>query len=132
MQELGAVLGGENSGHMIFAQHHPTGDGILSGIKLLEAVIEAGRPLSELKRVMRVFPNIGINVAVRSRPPIQTVPEISEAIAEVEKGLDGRGKVLVRYSGTEPVCRVKVEAMSLESAQAGCRRIAATIEKVLG
>jgi phosphoglucosamine mutase len=132
MLELGAVLGGENSGHMIFAQHHPTGDGILSGIKLLEAVIEAGRPLSELKRVMRVFPNIGINVAVRSRPPIQTVPEISEAIAEVEKGLDGRGKVLVRYSGTEPVCRVKVEAMSLESAQAGCRRIAATIEKVLG
>ena len=132
MREQGAVLGGENSGHMIFARHHATGDGILSGLKLLEAVIEAGRSLSELKRVMRVFPDDRENVKVRQKPPIRTLPEVSAAIAEVEKGLDGRGQVLVRYSGTEPVCRVKVEALTLESARAGCRKIAAAIERALG
>jgi phosphoglucosamine mutase len=126
------VLGGENSGHMIFARHHATGDGILSGLKLLEAVIEAGRSLSELKRVMRVFPDDRKNVRVRQKPPIRTLLEVSAAIAEVEKSLDGHGKVLVRYSGTEPVCRVKVEALTLESAREGCRRIAAAIERALG
>ncbi len=132
MREQGAVLGGENSGHMIFARHHATGDGILSGLKLLEAVIEAGRSLSELKRVMRVFPDDRKNVRVRQKPPIRTLLEVSAAIAEVEKSLDGHGKVLVRYSGTEPVCRVKVEALTLESAREGCRRIAAAIERALG
>ncbi len=132
MLELGAALGGENSGHMIFARHHATGDGILSGLMLLEAVIEEGRPLSQLKRVMRVFPFDQQNVRVRSTPPVHTVPEISAAIAEVQKSLDGGGKVLVRHSGTEPVCRVKVEALDMESARAGCRRIAAAVAKALG
>jgi len=131
MQATGAVLGGEDSGHMIFAAHQTTGDGILSAIKLLEAMIDESAPLSRLKEVMRVFPQVLINVAVRSRPAIETVPEISSAVREVESGLAGKGRVLVRYSGTQPMCRVMVEGPTQEKTEQYCRRIARAVEKAL-
>ena len=131
MQATGAVLGGEDSGHMIFAAHQTTGDGILSAIKLLEAMIDESAPLSRLKEVMRVFPQVLINVAVRSRPAIETVPEISSAVREVESGLAGKGRVLVRYSGTQPMCRVMVEGPTQEKTEQFCRRIARAVEKAL-
>ncbi len=132
MRAHGAVLGGEDSGHMIFAGHHSTGDGILSGLKLLEALVEQGKPLSELKRIMAVFPQELINVAVRSKPPVESVPEISAVIDAVERQLGDQGRVLVRYSGTQQICRVMVEGPSEEKTRACCRRIAAVVEKALG
>jgi phosphoglucosamine mutase len=131
MQATGAALGGEDSGHMIFAAHQTTGDGILSAIKLVEAMIDESAPLSRLKGIMRVFPQVLINVAVRSTPAIETVPEIASAVREVEKRLDGKGRVLVRYSGTQPICRVMVEGPTLEKTERFCRRIAAAVEKAL-
>jgi phosphoglucosamine mutase len=128
----GAVLGGEKSGHMIFAAHHTTGDGMLSGLKLIEAIAESRQPLSELKRIMTLYPEEKANVAVARMPPIDAVEAIAVAIAEVRKHLDGRGKVLVRYSGTEPLCRVSVEAPTAEIARDGCRRIAAAVKAALG
>jgi len=131
MQATGAVLGGEDSGHMIFAAHQTTGDGVLSAIKLVEAMVDEPAPLSRLKGIMRVFPQVLINVAVRSRPVIETVPEIASAVREVENGLAGKGRVLVRYSGTQPMCRVMVEGPTQEKTEQFCRRIAAAVEKAL-
>jgi phosphoglucosamine mutase len=109
MLRLGGVIGGEQSGHMIFLDRHSTGDGILSGIQLVAAMIDAGRPLSELAKAMEVFPQRLVNVEVKSKPPLESVPQIVEAIAQVEDELGGRGRVLVRYSGTQKMCRVMVE-----------------------
>ena len=131
MQATGAVLGGEDSGHMIFAAHHTTGDGILSAIKLVEAMLDESAPLSRLKEVMRVFPQVLINVAVRSQPAIETVPEIAAAVREIENELAGKGRVLVRYSGTQPICRVMVEGQTQEKTEHFCGRIAAAVEKAL-
>jgi phosphoglucosamine mutase len=128
----GAVLGGEDSGHMIFAAQQTTGDGILSAIKLVEAMVEESAPLSRLKGVMRVFPQVLINVEVGSRPAIESVPEIAAAVREVENGLAGKGRVLVRYSGTQPMCRVMVEGPTKEKTEQFCRQIAAAVAKALG
>ena len=129
MQATGAVLGGEDSGHMIFAAHQTTGDGILSAIKLIEAMIDESAPLSRLKEVMRVFPQVLINVAVRSRPAID-VPEMPRRYGR-SKELADKGRVLVRYSGTEPMCRVMVEGPTQEKTERYCRRIAEAIEKAM-
>ena len=92
MQATGAVLGGEDSGHMIFAAHQTTGDGILSAIKLIEAMIDESAPLSRLKEIMRVFPQVLINVAVKSKPTIETVPEIARRCGRSKRtGRQGQG-----------------------------------------
>jgi phosphoglucosamine mutase len=104
-----AVLGGEDSGHIIFGDYHTTGDGLLTALKLLEAMQNADRPLSETCDIMTVFPQVLINVAVDSKPEIESVPQIMEAIRSAEAELGERGRVLVRYSGTQPLCRVMVE-----------------------
>ena len=95
---------------MIFADHHTTGDGMLSAIKLIEAMHNAAKPLSELSQIMTVYPQILINVEVDHKPDIQTVPDIMQAIESIEKKLGEQGRVLVRYSGTQPLCRVMVRA----------------------
>lgn len=132
MQACGAVLGGEDSGHIILSDHHSTGDGILAGLKLIEAARDQGKPLSELKRVMTVFPQALINVAVRSKPVIESVPEIVSAVGEAEKALGDQGRVLVRYSGTQQLCRVMVEGPTAAKTEEYCRRIAAAVARVLG
>jgi phosphoglucosamine mutase len=109
MQRLGAIIGGEESGHMIFLEHHTTGDGILTAMQLLAAMVKTGRPLSELAKLMDVFPQKLINVDVKSKPTIETVPAIVEAIKTAEAELGEEGRVLVRYSGTQNMCRVMVE-----------------------
>jgi phosphoglucosamine mutase len=132
MRASGAALGGEDSGHIIFADHHTTGDGLLSALKLLEAVKESGAPLSELKSIMKVYPQFLVNVAVKSRPDFDQVPEIAGAISEAEKNLGASGRVLVRYSGTQLLCRVMVEGPTMEKTREECQRIAAVIARVLG
>ncbi|BDG61662.1 phosphoglucosamine mutase [Caldinitratiruptor microaerophilus] len=109
MLEIGAVLGGEQSGHVIFGHLGTTGDGILTGVQLLSAMVRAGRPLSEMAGQVERFPQILENVRVRERDGWQDRPRIVEAVQEAEARLKGRGRVLVRPSGTEPLIRVMLE-----------------------
>lgn len=132
MRKSGAVLGGEESGHIIFRRYHTTGDGLLSALQLLRAVRQAGRPLAELTERMSLFPQVMINVKVREKPEIATVPEIGRAVEQAEEKLAGKGRVLVRYSGTEPVCRVMVEGEDRKTIQQHAAEIARVIEKCLG
>jgi phosphoglucosamine mutase len=132
MQRLGAVLGGEESGHVIFLDHHTTGDGILTALQLLSAMLKAGKPLSELARLMDVFPQKLINVDVASKPPIDSVPAITEAIAQVESELGDEGRVLVRYSGTQNMCRVMVEGPTVEATEMYATRLADVVKDAIG
>lgn len=132
MLECGAVMGGEDSGHMIFLETHTTGDGLLAALKLLETVQAEAKPLSELRRVMTVFPQVMINVTVARKPPIETVPAVSDAIRAAEQALNGRGRVLVRYSGTQAVCRIMVEGPTRKETEHVCRHIADVVRARLG
>lgn len=126
------VIGGEDSGHMIFLDHHTTGDGILASLRLIEAMKSSGKPLSKLAQVMVVFPQELVNVDVKSKPDILTVPAITEVIASAEKALGKKGRVLVRYSGTQPLCRVMVEGPTVEKTKKYCRQIADVVKENLG
>ena len=132
MKAVDAVLGGEESGHTIFLDHHTTGDGILTALKLVTAMLRAGQPLSELARLMDVFPQKLINVEVARKPEIDTVPEIAEAIARAEAELAGEGRVLVRYSGTQNLCRVMVEGPTEEATERHARQIADVVRASIG
>jgi phosphoglucosamine mutase len=131
MQARGASIGGEDSGHLIFLQHHTTGDGIITALQVAAAMKKEGKPLSELAKIMKVFPQMLINVNVKSRPEIETVPEIMTAIRDVERRLGNQGRVLVRYSGTQNMCRVMVEGPTQEETERCCREIAEVVDKTL-
>jgi phosphoglucosamine mutase len=132
MRASGAVLGGEDSGHMIFAEHHTTGDGLLTALMLIEAIQVQPQTLSQLKTVMTPFPQALMNVPVKSKPRLDDVPKIRDAIHKVEKELGESGRVLVRYSGTESLCRVMVEGPTEEETRRWCREIADEVSKELG
>ena len=132
MQENGAIIGGEDSGHMIFLDRHTTGDGMLAAIKLLKIMHDEGKPLSELSRVMKAFPQVLLNVEVKDKLDIETVPQIKDAIRCVEDMLGERGRVLVRYSGTQPVCRVMVEGPVEKETRHYCQQIADVVKAALG
>jgi len=132
MLRLGAVIGGEESGHMIFLDHHTTGDGIITALQLIAAMIKENKPLSELARMMEVFPQKLINVPVKSKPDISTVPQVVAAIKQTEAELGDRGRVLVRYSGTQNACRVMVEGPTDDLTQKYCRQIADAVKSTLG
>lgn len=117
---------------MIFLDHHTTGDGILTALQLIAAMLKTGRPLSELAAWMDVFPQKLINVDVRSTPDVTTVPEIVQVISQVEAELKGQGRVLVRYSGTQKMCRVMVEGPTEEATEACVRRVADVVKAVIG
>ncbi|MDI6688505.1 MAG: phosphoglucosamine mutase [Desulfobacterales bacterium] len=127
-----AVLGGEESGHMIFLNHHTTGDGLLAAIKLIEAVKTGSKPVSELGKSMTVFPQVFVNIKVKSKPDIRSVPVIRKTIKSVETSLGKRGRVLVRYSGTQPLCRIMVEGQSMDETGMYCKQIADIVKKELG
>ena len=132
MQKKDAVIGGEDSGHIIFLDHHTAGDGILSALQLLAVIKKKNKPISELAKVMKVFPQITVNVYVKSKPPLGEQREIMDAIKEVEKALGNKGRVLVRYSGTQAVCRVMVEGPTQKETEAFAGTIAEVIKKKLG
>ncbi|MCD4715234.1 MAG: phosphoglucosamine mutase [Desulfobacterales bacterium] len=132
MQRLGAMIGGEESGHLIFLNHHTTGDGIIAALQLIAAMIKEGKPLSELAGMMDIFPQKLINVEVKSKPDISTVPQVVEAIKQVEKELGDQGRVLVRYSGTQNACRVMVEGPSDDLTEKYCGQIADVVRDALG
>jgi len=132
MQRLGAVIGGEDSGHMIFLDHHTTGDGILTAIQLIAAMISEGKPLSELAAWMDIYPQALINVDVESKPEISTVSTIVDAIKTAEDELGKDGRVLVRYSGTQKMCRVMVEGPTDEVTCRLCDMIASAVKTSIG
>jgi len=132
MRETGAVLGGEDSGHIILLDRHTTGDGLLSALRLCSVMSDQGKPLSELSRIVTLYPQALINVAVRSKPPLASIPEIASVTRAVETELGNRGRVLVRYSGTQPMCRVMVEGPDDAVTRSSCARIADTVKAHLG
>ncbi|MBU4293733.1 MAG: phosphoglucosamine mutase [Actinobacteria bacterium] len=131
MQKKDAIIGGEDSGHIIFLDHHTNGDGILSALQLLAVIKKENRPVSELSKVMEVFPQVIINVNVKSKPPLEEQPEIINAIKVVEKELGDKGRVLVRYSGTQSLCRVMVEGPTQKETEGFAETIAEVIKKKL-
>jgi phosphoglucosamine mutase len=131
MLRLGSIIGGEESGHVIFLNHHTTGDGILTAMQLISVMLKTGKPLSELAQLMDVFPQKLLNVPVKSKPEISTVPQVMEVIRQVEKELGENGRVLVRYSGTQNVCRVMVEGPSKEITEKYCQQIAEVLQAAI-
>ena len=115
MIRLGGVIGGEESGHVIFLDHHTTGDGIITAMQVIACMVRTGKRLSELAAMMDVFPQKLINVNVKRKPDLDTLPELTQAIRQVEQELGEEGRVLVRYSGTQNMCRVMVEGPSTAS-----------------
>lgn len=132
MRASRAILGGEESGHIIFLQHHTTGDGLLSALQLLSAMKTSGHSLSQLSTLMPIFPQVLINVRVKKKREISSVPELVRAQQDVETRLGERGRVLLRYSGTEPVCRIMVEGERQEEIDRYARQIAEVVTKLLG
>ncbi len=132
MINSGAVLGGEDSGHLIFLNDHTTGDGLLAALKLIEAMKSMDKPLSELNCLMSVYPQVLLNVTVSQKPDIATISAISDSIKDVENRLGEKGRVLVRYSGTQPLCRVMVEGQDAKETERYCSELADIIKDSIG
>jgi phosphoglucosamine mutase len=132
MQKTGAVLGGEQSGHIILSREATTGDGLLTALHVLGVVCRGGKSLAELVADLKVFPQTIKNVRVREKLPLDQIPDVMAAIRKAESELNGNGRVNVRYSGTEALARVMVEAESEATVQRIAGAIAEAIEKALG
>jgi len=109
MRAGGYNFGGEQSGHLIFLDHATTGDGVLAALQVLAVMVESGKPIADLGNKMVTLPQILVNLKLKQRVPLESLPRFQKAKAEFEKKLGGRGRILVRYSGTEPVLRIMVE-----------------------
>jgi phosphoglucosamine mutase len=133
MLKTGAILGGEQSGHIIFRDGEATtGDGLLTALRVMEIMARSGKSLAELLGDLKVFPQTIQNIRVREKMPFAQVPEIQRTIEAAERELDGNGRVVVRYSGTEALARVMVEAESEEKMRALAGSIADSIKNALG
>ncbi len=124
MRQRGAMLGGEQSGHLIFRQYSTTGDGLLAALQILRIMREKEKPLSELAGLLAPFPQELVNVRVKKRLPFEEKPEIGKAVGKVEQELGERGRVLLRYSGTEALCRVMVEGENPDKVRLYARELA--------
>ncbi len=125
-------LGGEQSGHLLFLDHNTTGDGCLTALQLLAVMVETGRTLGDLKKVMTRLPQVLLNVKVKEKKDMASLPKLAARIAAVEKELGGRGRLLVRYSGTEALARVMLEGENEERIRRMAEEIAEEIQKDLG
>lgn len=132
MLRSGANLGGEPSGHIIFSDISLAGDGLVTWLEVLRVIAETGREFGELVADLRPCPQIITNVRVREKLPLSSLPAVAEAIAECERDFAGRGRVVVRYSGTEPLARVMVEAEDAAAVERHAAHIAAAIREALG
>lgn len=133
MKAMGANLGGEQSGHIIFLDENTTGDGLLSALHLLQVVVETGKPLSELASVMEVLPQALVNAKVptHKKEKYMEYPEIANAIAELEKMFAGEGRVLIRPSGTEPLVRVMIEGKDQALIEREAGKLAELIQNIM-
>lgn len=133
MREIGASLGGEQSGHVIFLDENTTGDGLLSALHLLEVMVETGKPLSELAKIMTVLPQALVNAKVptHKKEKYMEYPEIASAIRELESKFADEGRVLIRPSGTEPLVRVMIEGKDQNMIQKEAEKLAKLIEECM-
>ncbi len=127
MREIGATMGGEQSGHVIFLDHTTTGDGLVTAVQVVNVMIRSGSRLSDLRSMIPRFPQVLVNVRVRERDGVASAPEVSAAVSAAETRLARRGRILVRPSGTEPLIRVMVEAERQEEAE----RVAADVADII-
>lgn len=125
-------LGGEQSGHLIFLDHNTTGDGLVSALQVLRIMIETESKLSDLASIFKRYPQACINVKVNKKPPIETLTEVAKAVKDAEITLGDSGRVLVRYSGTENICRVMVEGPKQKQVNQLAQVIGATVEASIG
>lgn len=131
MQRIGANLGGEQSGHILFLDDATTGDGMLTAVKIASIVSIAG-PLDSLAADLKIFPQKIINVRVRSKPPLDSLPEVARALEESKRALGNWGRVVLRYSGTEPLARVMVEAEREDDVRRWSDSLAAALKTSIG
>jgi len=135
MEEIvrgGYSLGGEQSGHVIFSDHLFTGDGLATSLSVLDVMIQSDRSLSSLGGELVTYPQVLVNVRVRERRDLATVPPIAAAIERVERALDGHGRLLVRYSGTEPLLRIMLEGRDRDEIGRWAGEIAQVVRTELG
>ena len=132
MMRDGHNVGGEQSGHMIFRDYATTGDGIVSALQILRIMIETGKPLSTLKKVLKKYPQAQRNLKVRSKPPLEDLDGVQSLLKEAEQKLHGKGRVLLRYSGTEPKIRLLIEGRDEGLINGHADRIAGAIQEAIG
>lgn len=132
MLENDAILGGEQSGHLIFLEQNTTGDGLVSALQVLRIMKEKQCKLSELTAAIELYPQYRVDLKVTSKPPLETLQKVTEAIDAVKAALGNSGRVLVRYSGTEDICRVMVEGPTQQSVHRFARQIAKVIQELIG
>jgi phosphoglucosamine mutase len=132
MRKNGYTFGGEQSGHLIFLDSATTGDGTVAALALLAVMVESGKPMSELAKCMDVFPQSQLGLAVKSKPELGSLPDVMRAIRDAEKKLGKEGRVLVRYSGTEPKVRVLVEGPDQKIIDAFAAQIGGELKKAIG
>jgi phosphoglucosamine mutase len=125
-------LGGEQSGHIIFSDHLFTGDGLATALNVMHVMADTGRELSDLASELVTYPQVLVNVRVREKKDLGSVPDIAAAMARIEGHLAGQGRLLVRYSGTEPLLRVMLEGKDQDQIQTWASEIAAKVKEHLG
>ncbi len=125
-------LGGEQSGHMIFRDFSTTGDGIVSALQILRIMKSTGKPLSELKQCLKKYPQAQRNLLVKEKPPLEKLPGVLKLVSEAEAELNGKGRVLLRYSGTEPKIRLLIEGRELSQIDRQASRIAEALQSAIG
>jgi phosphoglucosamine mutase len=125
-------LGGEQSGHIIFSEHLFTGDGIVTALSVLRVMADTGRELSDLAAELVTYPQVLVNVRVKQKQDLRRVPAVADAMDRVERRLAGQGRLLVRYSGTEPLLRVMLEGKNQQEIQSWAAEIANTVKEHLG
>ncbi len=131
MLRIGANLGGEQSGHILFLDDATTGDGMLTAVKIASIIAIAG-PLDALVAGLKIFPQKIVNIRVKSKPPLESLPEVSRLLAEAEKALGNSGRIVLRYSGTEPLARVMVEAERDEDVRRWTESLASALRSAIG
>jgi phosphoglucosamine mutase len=132
MRKGGYNLGGEQSGHIIFLDHNTSGDGLITALQTLAIMRRTDRRLSELTADFERFPQVLVNVRVAEKRPIESLPAFVQAVARVEAELDGRGRVLIRYSGTEPKARIMVEGEDEDRVGVFANDLASELQRALG
>jgi phosphoglucosamine mutase len=131
MRRLGANLGGEQSGHILFLDDATTGDGMLTAVKIASLVAISG-PLDRLVADLKIFPQKIVNVKVRLKPPLESLPEVAAALKRAEQALGKSGRIILRYSGTEPLARVMVEAERVEDVERWTESLASVVHAAIG
>jgi phosphoglucosamine mutase len=132
MQKRDLSLGGEQSGHLIFSEHLYTGDGLITALSVLQTMASSGRELADLANDLTTYPQVLLNVRVREKVDLETVPEVAAAMRSVESRLGANGRLLVRYSGTEPLLRVMLEGQNAKEIDRWAREIVDAVDKTIG